>query len=60
MPDDKVTIIALSNNDFTKVYSSKKMADIFGNYFRNPEEEQASETVNTVKASSSHEEGGGK
>jgi CubicO group peptidase (beta-lactamase class C family) len=59
LPDDKVTIIALSNNDFTKVYSSKKIADIFGNYFKNPEEERASETVNTVKASAP-EEGGGK
>lgn len=59
MPDDKVTIIAFSNNDFTKVYASKKLADIFGNYFKNPEEEQASETVNTVKASAP-EEGGGK
>jgi hypothetical protein len=35
------------------------MADIFGNYFKNPEEERASETVNTVKASAP-EEGGGK
>jgi CubicO group peptidase (beta-lactamase class C family) len=52
LPDDKVTIIAFSNNDFTKVYSSKKLADIFGNYFRNPEEEKASETVNTVKSAS--------
>ena len=51
LPDDKVTIIALSNNDFTKVYASKKIADIFGNYFKNPEEEEASETVNAVKAS---------
>jgi CubicO group peptidase (beta-lactamase class C family) len=59
MPDDKVTIIALSNNDFTKVYSSKKIADIFGNYFKNPEEEEASESVNTVKASAP-EAGGGK
>jgi len=59
LPDDKVTIIAFSNNDFTKVYSSKKIADIFGNYFKNPEEEEASETVNTVKASAP-EEGGGK
>ena len=59
MPDDKVTIIAFSNNDFTRVYASKKLADIFGNYFKNPEEEQASETVNTVKAASP-EEGGGK
>lgn len=52
LPDDKVTIIAFSNNDFTKVYSSKKIADIFGNYFKDPEEEEASETVNTVKAAS--------
>ena len=59
MPDDKVTIIAFSNNDFTRVYASKKLADIFGNYFKNPEEEQASETVNTVKTASP-EEGGGK
>ena len=50
--DDNVTIIAFSNNDFTKVYSCKKLADIFGNYFRNPEEEKASETVNTVRAAS--------
>jgi CubicO group peptidase (beta-lactamase class C family) len=47
--DDKVTIIAFSNNDFTKVYSCKKMADIFGNYFKNPEEERASETENNLK-----------
>lgn len=59
MPDDKVTIIALSNNDFTKVYSSKKIADIFGNYFKNPEEEAASERINVVKPAA-HEEGGGK
>lgn len=59
MPDDKVTIIAFSNNDFTRVYGSKKIADIFGNYFKNPEEERASETVNTVKAASP-EEGGEK
>lgn len=59
LPDDKVTIIAFSNNDFTRVYSSKKIADIFGNYFKNPEEEAASETINTVKAAAP-EEGGGK
>jgi CubicO group peptidase (beta-lactamase class C family) len=52
MPDDNATIIAFSNNDYTKVYSCKKIADIFGNYFKNPEEEKASETVNTVKAAS--------
>ena len=52
MPDDNATIIAFSNNDYTKVYSCKKIADVFGNYFRNPEEEEASETVNTVKSAS--------
>ncbi|MBO9571148.1 MAG: beta-lactamase family protein, partial [Chitinophagaceae bacterium] len=53
LPDDNVTIIAFSNNDYTKVYSCKKIADIFGNYFRNPEEEkEASETINTTKSGS--------
>jgi CubicO group peptidase (beta-lactamase class C family) len=52
MPDDGVSIIAFSNNDFTKVYSCKSIADIFGNYFRTAEEERASETVNTVKDAS--------
>jgi CubicO group peptidase (beta-lactamase class C family) len=52
LPDDHVTIIAFSNNDFTKVYASKSMADIFGNYFRTPEEEEQSETVETVKEAS--------
>lgn len=36
--DENVTIIALSNNDSKKVYSSKKLADVFGNYFKNKEE----------------------
>lgn len=43
--DENVTIIALSNNDSKKVYSSKKLADMFGNYFRNKEE--LSESDNT-------------
>lgn len=50
--DDHVTIIAFSNNDYTKVYACKKMADIFGNYFRNPEEEKASNTEGTVQEAS--------
>jgi CubicO group peptidase (beta-lactamase class C family) len=50
--DDKVTIIALANNDFTKVYAAKKMADIFGNYFINPAEDAATEAINTVKTNS--------
>ena len=52
MPDDGVTIIAFSNNDFTRVYSSKNIADIFGNYFRTREENEESETVETVKEAS--------
>jgi CubicO group peptidase (beta-lactamase class C family) len=52
LPDDGVSIIAFSNNDFTRVYACKNIADIFGNYFRTREEEEASETVNTVKAAS--------
>lgn len=52
LPDDHVTIIAFSNNDFTKVYASKNMADLFGNYFRTREEEEQSETVETVKDAS--------
>lgn len=31
--DEDVTMIALSNNDYKPVYSIRKMADIFGNYF---------------------------
>lgn len=43
--DENVTIIALCNNDSKKVYSSKKLADMFGNYFKNKEE--ANEAENT-------------
>ena len=42
--DENVTIIALSNNDSKKVYSSKKLADVFGNYFTNKEEASETET----------------
>ena len=55
LADEKVTIIAFSNNDFTRVYSCKKIADIFGNYFKTAEAESASETVNTVKEASPEE-----
>ncbi len=54
--DDKVTIIAFSNNDYTKVYSCKKMADIFGNYFTSPDVERAAETEGTIKEASPIEE----
>ncbi len=55
LADEKATIIAFSNNDYTRVYSSKKIADIFGNYFTTAEAERASETVNTVKEASPEE-----
>jgi len=41
--DENVTIIALSNNDSKKVYSSKKLADRFGNYFKNKDEDNESD-----------------
>ncbi|MGZ5135408.1 MAG: serine hydrolase domain-containing protein, partial [Flavitalea sp.] len=41
--DENVTIIALSNNDSKKVYSSKKLADMFGNYFKNRDEAKESD-----------------
>lgn len=41
--DENVTIIALSNNDSKKVYSAKKLADKFGNYFKNKQEARESE-----------------
>ena len=43
--DENVTIIALCNNDSKKVYSSKKLADMFGNYFKNKDEEKETETA---------------
>lgn len=43
--DENVTIIALSNNDSKKVYNTKKLADMFGNYFKNHLDEK--ETENT-------------
>lgn len=41
--DENVTIIALSNNDYKKVYSAKKIADIFGKYFNKDEEQKSNE-----------------
>ena len=42
--EENVTIIALSNNDYKRVYSAKKIADIFGRYF-NREEERSSNVI---------------
>lgn len=46
--DENATIIALSNNDYTPVYKSKKLADAFGNYFGNGPEEADAEQGQTV------------
>ncbi len=40
LPDDNVTIIAFSNNDYKRVYSLKKLADLFGHYFEASEQEE--------------------
>ena len=52
LPDDNVAIIAFSNNDFLGVYACKKIADIFGNYFTNPDVDRGTDTENTVKEAS--------
>jgi CubicO group peptidase (beta-lactamase class C family) len=47
--DENVTIIALSNNDSKKVYSAKKLADKFGNYFG--DKQDANESDNSTGGS---------
>lgn len=37
LPDDNVTVIAFSNNDYKRVYALKGLADLFGNYFEQSE-----------------------
>ncbi len=39
--EENVTIIALSNNDYKRVYGAKKIADIFGKYFTREEERRS-------------------
>lgn len=34
LPDEKITIIALCNNDSKRIYSVKKLADLFGDYLQ--------------------------
>ena len=41
--EENVTIIALSNNDYKRVYAAKKIADIFGRYFNREEERKSNE-----------------
>lgn len=40
LPDEKVTIIALCNNDSKRIYSVKKLADLFGDYLQNGDKEE--------------------
>jgi CubicO group peptidase (beta-lactamase class C family) len=46
--DEDATIIALSNNDYIPVYKSKKLADVFGNYFDGRADDAENETSQTV------------
>jgi CubicO group peptidase (beta-lactamase class C family) len=41
--DEDATIIALSNNDYTRVYASKKLSDLFGDYKQSGENFEESE-----------------
>ncbi|HSB92266.1 MAG TPA: serine hydrolase domain-containing protein [Flavitalea sp.] len=50
--DENATIIALSNNDYTPVYKSKKLADVFGNYFGNRSDDSDMEQGQTVLSNS--------
>lgn len=43
LPDEKVTIIALCNNDYKMIYSVRKLADLFGNYQQNGDSDDDSE-----------------
>lgn len=50
--DEKVTIIALCNNDSKQVYSIKKLADLFGRYLQkgsNDDDDEAKPTVSSTE-----------
>ena len=49
--EENVTIIALSNNDYKRVYSAKKIADIFGKYFSREEERRSNAITQTTRTS---------
>lgn len=50
LPDEEVTIIALCNNDSKLIYSTKKLADLFGNYLQTGDKEGDDENnpANTI------------
>ena len=56
--DENATIIALSNNDYKKVYATKKIADIFGKYFDREEERKSNESTVASSRSRASREGG--
>lgn len=43
LPDENVTIIALCNNDSKRIYSVRKLADLFGNYMQTGDTDDDSE-----------------
>ncbi len=43
MMEDNATIIALCNNDNKRVYASKKLCDVFGNYQQSHENDDEPE-----------------
>ncbi len=49
LPEERVAIIAFSNNDVKRVYSCKSIADIFGNYFTDPKDEKEANKATTQK-----------
>ena len=49
MLDENTTIIALSNNDYSKVYASKKLCDLFGDYKQGRESFEESDNEPTGK-----------
>jgi CubicO group peptidase (beta-lactamase class C family) len=50
--EENVTIIALSNNDYKRVYSAKKIADIFGRYFSREEERNSNAITSSTRNAS--------
>jgi hypothetical protein len=43
LPDEKITILALCNNDSKMIYSVRKLADLFGDYMQNRDSEDDAE-----------------
>jgi hypothetical protein len=52
MPDENAVIIALCNNDSRMIYSTKKLADLFGDYMQTHDKDEDLDN-GTVKRKSS-------